>query len=37
VAPPVLDGRVALVGFDTLDEAEQLVDDWRQWVARKSR
>jgi preprotein translocase subunit SecD len=30
VEEPVLDGRVALAGFDTLEEAEQLVGDWRQ-------
>jgi len=31
VAPqPVLDGRVALAGFDTLAEVEQLIGDWRQ-------
>ncbi|WP_252272602.1 SecDF P1 head subdomain-containing protein [Pseudomonas subflava] len=30
IQEPVLDGRVALAGFDTLEEAEQLVGDWRQ-------
>jgi hypothetical protein len=31
VAPqPVLEGRVALAGFDTLEEAEQLLGDWHQ-------
>lgn len=28
VSEPVLDGRVALTGFDSLGEAEALVDDW---------
>ena len=30
VEEPVLDGRVALTGFDSLEEAEQLVGDWRR-------
>jgi hypothetical protein len=28
VDEPVLDGRVALTGFDSLQEAEELVRDW---------
>jgi len=28
IEEPVLDGRVALTGFDSLEEAERLVDDW---------
>ncbi|WP_068829132.1 SecDF P1 head subdomain-containing protein [Pseudomonas sp. BMS12] len=28
IREPVLDGRVALTGFDSLDEAEALVRDW---------
>ncbi|MEO4045633.1 hypothetical protein AAFN46_00915 [Pseudomonas sp. CAU 1711] len=28
IREPVLDGRVALSGFDSLDEAEALVRDW---------
>ncbi|MDG9922251.1 hypothetical protein N7602_01855, partial [Pseudomonas sp. GD04045] len=30
IREPVLDGRVALTGFDTLEEAEQLAGDWLQ-------
>ncbi|HSX71318.1 MAG TPA: hypothetical protein VLF16_10325, partial [Pseudomonas sp.] len=30
IEEPVLDGRVALTGFDSLQEAEALVRDWRR-------
>lgn len=30
VDEPVLDGRVALTGFDSLQEAEELVQDWNR-------